>query len=64
MPSSTDGIPSSTKSHCHPERPPTPFMESMIAPEMGLPRMLATGIASMNQATTRARKAAGNQAVR
>ena len=41
-----------------------PFIVSMIAPETGLPMMLASGMASMNQATTRARSEAGNQAVR
>jgi predicted NodU family carbamoyl transferase len=42
----------------------TPAIESRISPDTTLPSMVATGIAIMNQATTRARTAAGNQAVR
>jgi len=41
--------------HCHPRKPPMPFMPSRIKPEIGLPISPDKGIATMNTPVTRAR---------
>ena len=57
-------MPSARNSHCQPASPSTPESESMIRPEIGLPRTPETAMADTNRAVRVERSREGYQSVR
>ena len=61
MPRTTEGMPSSRKSHCHPAMPCLPENSCMIQPDSGPPTTPEIATAVMNNAMIRPRLSCGNQ---
>jgi hypothetical protein len=62
-PSTTAGKASRMNIHCHPRRPIHPSVATRSVAEIGEPRKLEMGIATVNHPMMRARYSAGNQYV-
>ncbi|MCY1365177.1 hypothetical protein D9M69_520130 [compost metagenome] len=61
MPASTEGMPSSSSTHCQPAQPFTPCMLFMMVPASGPPITPAKAEADMNMPKALARRLSGNQ---
>ena len=57
----TEGMPSSSSTHCQPDQPFTPCMPVMMAPASGPPITPAKAEADMNMPKALARRSLGNQ---
>ena len=61
MPAMTEGMPSSSSTHCQPAHPLTPFRPVMMVPASGPPITPANAEADMNMPKAVARRSLGNQ---